>query len=425
MSAAATLGMYIGMKNGDTRLGPFSISARQFSSKVATPPVPVPIRTPTRLTSTLSQLFARQASVIASSAAPIANWANRSYRRSSFLSRKRAGSKSFTSHANRTDDCTGSKRVIAPAPDRPATRASQVVRVVLPSGLTSPRPVMTTRRGTCYFPILSWRYFIACPTVRSFSASSSGMSMSNSFSKAMTSSTVSRLSAPRSSMKLASDVSLSRSTPSSSTMMSLTFSSSCFISIAMGILNRGMGNGSQHHPAVDDQQLPRNVAGEVGGEKEHVGGDILPLSQPAQWHGLDQGLPRLRADPAGQFGVDEPGRHGVHQHVARGELFGDRLGEPDQSRLGRRVVRLTLGPGHPDDAGNDDDPAPAAPPWPPHPPGPERSRSRCRDCPPSRGRPCRRDRYSCPGPNAERGSRNAERGTRNNMASVASRATSH
>src|SRR5437016_8196818 len=184
------------------------------------------------------------------------------------------------------------------------------------------------------------------------------MSMSNSFSKAMTSSTVSRLSAPRSSMKLASDVSLSRSTPSSSTMMSLTFSSSCFISIAMGILNRGMGNGSQHHPAVDDQQLPRNVAGEVGGEKEHGGGDILPLPQPAQWDGLDQGLPRLRADPAGQFGVDEPGRHGVHQHVARGELFGDLLGEPDQSRLGRRVVRLTLVPGHPDDAGYVDDPAP-------------------------------------------------------------------
>src|SRR2546430_8727809 len=73
------------------------------------------------------------------------------------------------------------------------------------------------------------------------------MSMSNSFSKAMTSSTVSRLSAPRSSMKLASDVSLSRSTPSSSTMISLTFSSSCFISIAMGVLNRGVGNGSQHH----------------------------------------------------------------------------------------------------------------------------------------------------------------------------------
>src|SRR5437879_7306100 len=132
------------------------------------------------------------------------------------------------------------------------------------------------------------------------------MSMSNSFSEGMTSSPVSRRSAPRSALKLASDVSLSRSTPSSSTMMSLTFSSSCFISIAMGILNGGVGNGSQHHPAVDDQQLPRNVAGEVGGEKEHGGGDILPLPQPAQRDGLDQGLPRLRADPACPFGVEAP-----------------------------------------------------------------------------------------------------------------------
>src|SRR5881409_1161010 len=132
------------------------------------------------------------------------------------------------------------------------------------------------------------------------------MSMSNSFSKAMTSSTVSRLSAPKSSMKLASDVSLSRSTPSSSTMMSLTFSSSCFMSIAMGVLNGGVGNGSQHHPAVDDQQLPRNVAGEVRGEKEHGGGHILPLSQAAEGDRLDQGIPRRGADPAGQLGIDEP-----------------------------------------------------------------------------------------------------------------------
>src|SRR5207253_5796222 len=270
------------------------------------------------------------------------------------------GSYPFTSQAKCTGSCVESNRVIGPAPDCPATRAAQVLATSFPTGVTSPIPVTATRRVTYLpFPILSCRYVIAAPTVRSFSASSSGMSMSNSFSKAMTSSTVSRLSAPRSSMKLASDVSLSRSTPNSSTMMSLTFSSSCFISIAMGILNAGMGNGSQHHPAVDDQQLPRNVAGEVGGEKEHGGGDVLCLPQPAQWDGFDQGLPRLRGDPAGQLGVDEARRHGVHQHVARGELLGDRLGEPDQARLGRRVVRLPLVPGHPHDAGDVDDPAPA------------------------------------------------------------------
>src|SRR2546426_399700 len=210
-----------------------------------------------------------------------------------------------------------------------------------------------------YFPIFSCRYCIACPTVRSFSASSSGMSMSNSFSKAMPSATVSRLSAPRSSMKLASDVSLSRSTPSSSTMMSLTFSSSCFISIAMGDLKGGVGNGSQYHPAVDDQELPRNVAGEVGGEKEHGGGHILALAQPPQRDCLDQCLPRLGADAARQLGVDEPRRHGVHQDLARGKLLGHRLREPDEARLRGGVVRLAFVAGDPHDARDVDDPTPA------------------------------------------------------------------
>src|SRR5437899_1968362 len=185
------------------------------------------------------------------------------------------------------------------------------------------------------------------------------MSMSSSFSNAITSSTVSRLSAPRSSMKLASDVSLSRSTPSSSTMMSLTFSSSCFISIAMGDLKGGVGNGSQYHPAVDDQELPRNVAGEVGGEKEHGGGHILALAQPPQRDCLDQCLPRLGADAARQLGVDEPRRHGVHQDLARGKLLGHRLREPDEARLRGGVVRLAFVAGDPHDARDVDDPTPA------------------------------------------------------------------
>ena len=53
---------------------------------------------------------------------------------------------------------------------------------------------------------------MASPTVRMVSAASSGISQPNSSSKAMTSSTVSRLSAPRSSIKLASGVTFSGST---------------------------------------------------------------------------------------------------------------------------------------------------------------------------------------------------------------------
>src|SRR5207237_1977998 len=67
-------------------------------------------------------------------------------------------------------------------------------------------------------------YSIASLTRVIFSASSSGISMPNSSSKAITSSTVSSESAPRSSTNDASGVTSSSSTPSCSTMMLFTFS---------------------------------------------------------------------------------------------------------------------------------------------------------------------------------------------------------
>src|SRR5690606_4922471 len=111
------------------------------------------------------------------------------------------------------------------------------------------------------------------------SASSSGMSMSNSFSNAMTSSTVSRLSAPRSSMKLASDVSFSRSTPSSSTMMSLTLSSTLLL---MSSSKRGPGPFSHDHPAVYHQHLAGDVGGQVGRQEQHGAGYVLGPAQSAE-----------------------------------------------------------------------------------------------------------------------------------------------
>src|SRR5262245_8634555 len=67
-------------------------------------------------------------------------------------------------------------------------------------------------------------YSIASLTRVIFSASSSGISIPNSSSNAITSSTVSRESAPRSSTNEASGVTSSSSTPSCSTMMLLTLS---------------------------------------------------------------------------------------------------------------------------------------------------------------------------------------------------------
>ena len=64
---------------------------------------------------------------------------------------------------------------------------------------------------------------MASPTVAMFSAWSSGIEMLNSFSNSMINSTVSRESAPRSFVKLASGVTSESSTPNLSMMILLTF----------------------------------------------------------------------------------------------------------------------------------------------------------------------------------------------------------
>src|SRR5262249_26065256 len=66
-------------------------------------------------------------------------------------------------------------------------------------------------------------------TVTIFSAASSGISQPNSSSKAITSSTVSRLSAPKSSIKLAFSVTFDSSTPRCSTTIFLTRSATSLI----------------------------------------------------------------------------------------------------------------------------------------------------------------------------------------------------
>src|SRR5207244_13024425 len=78
----------------------------------------------------------------------------RSQRRLSFLPRNRARPQPCTSHANFTGLCAGSTRVIGPAPERPATRPSQVLCTSVPKGVTNPRPVIATRRVMRLFPHL-------------------------------------------------------------------------------------------------------------------------------------------------------------------------------------------------------------------------------------------------------------------------------
>src|SRR5690606_6373112 len=142
-SPAAISGMNIGTKKGETRSGPLVMYSEHWSSKVCIPPIPLPMTTPVR--SADGTDLSRPAWVTAWCAAAIANWANRSSRRASFRSMYCSGSNSLTSQANRTLSLLASNLAIGAAPERPASRPLQVDSTSVPTGVTSPRPVTTTR----------------------------------------------------------------------------------------------------------------------------------------------------------------------------------------------------------------------------------------------------------------------------------------
>jgi hypothetical protein len=64
-------------------------------------------------------------------------------------------SKSLTSQAKRTGKSAASNCSMGAAPLRPARRASQVLSTSVPMEVTSPVPVMTTRRPLAPVPSLA------------------------------------------------------------------------------------------------------------------------------------------------------------------------------------------------------------------------------------------------------------------------------
>ena len=141
-----------GMKNGDTRRGPFSLRMIAVSAIIESPPMPEPMMTPVRSRSSSSSGF-QSASRSACSAAAMAKRMKVSTLRWSFGDIQSSGLKVpslpspiGTSQAMPVGRCVASKRVIFPAPDWPATSRAQVSSTPHASGVTMPRPVMTTRR---------------------------------------------------------------------------------------------------------------------------------------------------------------------------------------------------------------------------------------------------------------------------------------
>src|SRR5688572_32808628 len=137
----------------------------------------------------------------------------------------------------------------------------------------------------------------------------------------MTSSTVSRLSAPRSSTKDASGVTSSSSTPSWSTMIFFTRSATGSMKLLRGpVAGRLLILLLHVEAAVHPEHLSRDVGGGVGHEERDGTGDVFRAPDAAQGDGCGQGFLRLLVDGGGHVGVDEPRGDGVDGDRPRGDL---------------------------------------------------------------------------------------------------------
>src|SRR5690242_3899212 len=235
--------------------------------------------------------------------------------------------------------------VMALAPDFPARSAAQLSSTPQASGVTRPRPVTTTRRMQAGQALALSIYLTASPTVTMDSAASSGISMPNSSSNAMTSSTVSRLSAPRSSIKDALSVTLSASTFRCSTTIFFTRSAVSLIDCkpllrfqirpekcagkSLAVTQGWFADGgfvtqsptaryiplkplkllSQHcHSAIDMQGLPGHIGCLLRGQVDHGSGDFLGRAHAPQRDAGSDHLFLLVGEHVGHRGLDEPRR---------------------------------------------------------------------------------------------------------------------
>src|SRR5215213_1530988 len=198
-------------------------------------------------------------------------------------------------------------------------------------------------------------YSTASRTLLIFSASSSGISMPNSSSKAITSSTISRESAPRSSVKLASSVTSSSSTPNCSTMMLLTRSATAIVSLLLLRSRAGRArtavltqrrilvqtdDSSDVQAAGYVQHVPGDVPGLFAGQVKHGPGHVVDGPEPLQRDRAGQVLARRLGQIGGHGSFYVSRGHSVDRDAPAPQLPRQRLGQADQPRLGRGIVRL-------------------------------------------------------------------------------------
>src|SRR5688572_24907623 len=209
-------------------------------------------------------------------------------------------------------------------------------------------------------------YSIALPTVWIFSASSSGIEISNSSSNSITSSTVSSESAPRSLMKEVSFVILSGVVPIWSQTILVTRSSIEGLLTVGSPWNRSgwdriasshrgrprrappgcrsvprggwLCGRSEGQPPVDDQGLARDVGAAGARQELDQARHVVGRADAAQRDRAGHRLGGLAVHGGGHVGRDEARQHRVDAHAARGELLGHRARQPEDAGLAGGVV---------------------------------------------------------------------------------------
>src|SRR5712692_4516099 len=115
------------------------------------------------------------------------------------------------------------------------------------------------------------------------------------------------------------------------------------------------------HPAVDVQHVAGDVAGLVAGQKDNGRGDLFIGAHPPERDPGNHRVLDLLRQRIGHRRGDEARRNGIDGDVARGHFDGDGLGQPNQSGLGRHIVRLAGVAGLRNHRGDVNDPARAPP----------------------------------------------------------------
>src|SRR3990172_7790423 len=129
---------------GDTRPGPRCSITWCWSSNHSIPPMPVAVIARAGWAATSGLPASSQASL----AAATAYWEKRAVRRTSLGSSQSPAWKSGTSPASVTDRSDGSKCEMRRMPFRPEVRPAQNSSTPVPTGVTGPIPVTTTRLAT-------------------------------------------------------------------------------------------------------------------------------------------------------------------------------------------------------------------------------------------------------------------------------------